>query len=155
VISGWLVSQANELAKHTGDQLIQTSATLRQEIFELAVILGVLIALPPIAYAILTYGVWRWRDAREMGAALQFVRVALATGRTEEARALLAYRALSSLSFTQLMRASRDPVGDLAHRRYDALAGAMLAQAGLQSWRLARAPKPDRLLEAPHEPAAG
>ena len=152
-VSNWLVSQSNALARHTGDPLIQMSGQVRQDIFDFAVILGVLVAVPPIAYILLTYGVWRWRDAREMGAALQFVRIALVTGRIDEARALLAYRAIASLTFTQLMRTSRDPVGDLAHRRYDALAGAMLSRAGLEPWRLARPPAPDRLLEGPKEPA--
>jgi hypothetical protein len=82
------------------------------------------------------YAAWRWRDAREMGAALAFVRSAERGGRLEQARALLAYRAVAQLNFTHLMRASLDPVGDLSAHRYDALAAAMLKRAGLNSFRL-------------------
>jgi hypothetical protein len=82
---------------------------------------------------------------------MQFVRIAYLTGRADQARAVLAYRAISSLSFRQLMRASSDPVGDLAHRRYERLAAAMLERAGIDPFRL---PPDDMLqLEAPQVPA--
>ncbi len=82
---------------------------------------------------------------REVGAALGFVRVASLTGRADAARAVLAYRAISTLSFRQLMSASADPVGDIAERRYDRLAAAMLKRAGLDPGRLA----PPELPELP------
>jgi len=137
LISNFLTQQADSLQKHTGDPLIALSATVRQDVLELAIALGLFIALPPILYVVIAYGGWRWRDAREMGSALAFVRIAQATGRVEQARALLAYRALANLSFTQLMKASRDPVGDISNRDYDRLAAAMLDRAGLDPWRLA------------------
>lgn len=146
-ISGWLNQQAVALQHHTGDPLIQLSGQVRQDIYDLALALGLAIAVPPIATLLLTYGVWRWRDMREMGAAGAFVRVALATQRVEEARALLAYRAVAQLSFRQLMRASRDPVGDIASHEYDRLAAAMLRRAGVDPRRLARRASPDRMLE--------
>lgn len=145
-ISGWLNQQALALQRHTGDPLINLSGQVRQDIYDLAVALGLAIALPPIVYVVLTYGVWRWRDMREMGAASAFVRVALATRRVEEARALLAYRAVAQLSFRQLMRASRDPVGDIADHHYDRLAAAMLSRAGIDPRRLARRASPERML---------
>jgi hypothetical protein len=76
----------------------------------------------------------------------------MVSGRIEQAKAVLAYRALATLSFTQIMKTSRDPVGDLSNRDYDRLAAAMLDKAGLDPWRLA--PKPDpatKLLEGPSE----
>ena len=143
-LSSFLEDQANQLEKHTGDSLITLSVTVRHDISTLAIALALFIALPPILYLLLTYGPHRWRQAREMGSALAFVRVALASGRIEQAKALLAYRALANLSFTQLMRTSSDPVGDLANRDYDRLAAAMLDRAGLDPWRLAEPPDPDR-----------
>jgi hypothetical protein len=107
LISNFLQSQASQLERHTGDPLIQLSQTVRQDIYDLAIALSLLIAIPPILYVLLTYGPWRWRDAREMGSALAFVRAAQSSGRVEQAKAVLAYRALANLSFTQLMRASR------------------------------------------------
>jgi hypothetical protein len=70
------------------------------------------------------------RDVRELTAAVAFVRVAERTGRVREANAVLAHRAVALLPFRQLMRASADPVGDLAAGRHEALAAAMLRRAG-------------------------
>jgi hypothetical protein len=148
-LTDFLQTQASNLQRHTGDPLIQLSVTVRQDIATLAIALALFIALPPILWVLLTYGPSRWRDAREMGSALAFVRTAMAAGRVEQAKAVLAYRALATLSFTQLMKASRDPVGDLSNRDYDRLAAAMLDRAGLDPWRLASPPDRDRKLLAP------
>ncbi|TME16415.1 MAG: hypothetical protein E6I63_06245 [Chloroflexi bacterium] len=147
-LSDWLLRTAGDLQRHTGDSLISLSATVRQDIFELAIALALFVALPPILYVVLTYGVWRYKDAREMGSALAFVRVAQRSGRVQEAKALLAYRALATLNFTQLMKASKDPVGDIANRDYDRLSKAMLERAGLDPWRLAPPADPSRKLLA-------
>ena len=146
LISSFLETQAVQLERHTGTPLIELSQTVRQDIATLAIALGLLIAVPPILYLLLSYVPWRWREAREMGSALAFVRAALAGGRVEQAKAVLAYRAIATLNFTQLMRTSRDPVGDLANRDYDRLAAAMLDRAGLNPWRLAQPADPDRKL---------
>ena len=149
-ISGFLQDQASQLQRHTGDPLISLSQTVRSDIATLAVALALFIALPPIVLVLLAYLPPRWREAREMGSALAFVRVAMASGRVEEAKAVLAYRALAQLSFTQLMRTSQDPVGDLSRRDYDRLAAAMLDRAGLDPWRMERPAPPEReLLEPP------
>jgi len=150
-LSDFLVKQASALQSHTGDSLIGLSATVRTDILQLSIALALLIAIPPITFMALTYGVWRYRDALEMGSALMFVRVAERSGRIEQAKALLAYRALASLSFTQLMQASTDPVGDIAERNYDNLSAAMLSRAGLQPWRLDPMGPIDRPLLPPAE----
>jgi hypothetical protein len=148
VISNWLLNEANALQHASGDPLIALGQRVHADIFQAAVVLGLMVAVPPIVIVGVAYGSWRYRDMREMGAALQFVRIAYLTGRADQARAVLAYRAVSSLSFRQLMRASSDPVGDLAHRRYERLAAAMLERAGIDPFRL----PPDNVprLEAPH-----
>src|SRR5919204_3800329 len=135
-LSTFLLNQANALQRASGDPLIALGHRVHDDIFQAAVLLGLMVALPPIVIVAVAYGAWRYRDMREMGAAMQFVRIAHLTGRAEQARAVLAYRAISSLSFRQLMRASSDPVGDLAHHRYDRLAAAMLERAGLDPFRL-------------------
>jgi hypothetical protein len=148
-ISSFLQDQASQLERHTGTPLIELSKTVRHDIAILALALALFIALPPIAYLLLTYVPHRWREAREMGSALAFVRAAIVGGRIEQAKAVLAYRALATLNFTQLMRTSRDPVGDLANRDYDRLAAAMLDRAGLDPWRLAEPADPEpELLES-------
>ena len=135
-LSNFLLDEANALQRASGDQLVALGNQVHGDIFQAAVILGLMVAVPPIVIVAVAYGSWRYRDMREMGAAIQFVRIAYLTGRAEQARAVLAYRAISSLSFRQLMRASSDPVGDLAHHRYDRLASAMLERAGLDPFRL-------------------
>lgn len=137
ILTKFLQDMADLLKQYSGDPLVATGQNIHDAIFHAAVLLGLLVALPPILLALVPYLMWRWRDIRETGAALAFVRIASMTGRADAARAVLAYRAVSSLSFRQLMSASPDPVGDLAEHNYDRLARAMLLRAGLDPTRLA------------------
>ena len=137
ILTKFLQDMADLLKQYSGDPLVATGQNIHDAIFHAAVLLGLLVALPPILLALIPYVMWRWRDIRETGAALAFVRIASMTGRADAARAVLAYRAVSSLSFRQLMSASQDPVGDLAEHNYDRLARAMLLRAGLDPTRLA------------------
>jgi hypothetical protein len=138
LIGGYLTSTANALQKHTGDPLIQTGAQAHDTIQQVAMGLAVLTAAPPILIVGGLYVVRRWRQAREMGSALAFVRAAERSGTLEQARALLAFRAVATLPFSRLMRASRDPVADLSGGRHEDLAAEMLRSAGLESFRLYR-----------------
>jgi hypothetical protein len=137
ILTKFLQDMADALKQYSGDPLVATGQNIHDAIFHAAVILGLLVALPPILLVLIPYVLWRWRDMRETGAALAFVRIASMTGRADAARAVLAYRAVSSLSFRQLMSASPDPVGDLAEHNYDRLARAMLLRAGIDPTRLA------------------
>jgi hypothetical protein len=145
ILTKFLQDTADTLRHYSGDQLVAAGMNIHEAIFRTAVVLALLVALPPILLVLVPYGGWRWRDMRETGAALAFVRVASITGRADAARAVLAYRAVSTLSFRQLMRASADPVGDLVEHRYEKLADAMLKRAGLDPTRLA----PPELPELP------
>jgi hypothetical protein len=142
-LTQFLINAADALRRYSGDSLISTGNQLHDTILHVAIVLALLIAVPPILLGLLPYGGWRWRDVRETGAALAFVRIASMTGRADQARAVLAYRAVSTLSFRQLMSASADPVGDLVEHRYDRLANAMLKQAGLDEARLAPTDLPE------------
>jgi hypothetical protein len=137
LLTQFLLDVADTLRKYSGDSLVSTGHQIHDAVFQLAIVLALLVALPPILLVMVPYSAWRWRDMRETGAALAFVRIASMTGRADPARAVLAYRAVSSLSFRQLMSASADPVGDIAERRYERLANAMLKRAGLDPTRLA------------------
>jgi hypothetical protein len=136
-LTQFLLDTAAALRRYSGDSLVSAGHQVHDAIIQLAIVLALLVALPPILLVLVPYGAWRWRDAREIGSALAFVRIASMTGRAEQARAVLAYRAISTLSFRQLMSASADPVGDIAEHRYDRLANAMLERAGLDASRLA------------------
>jgi hypothetical protein len=142
-LTQFLLDTANTLQKYSGDSLISAGSNVHDAIFKLAIVLAVLVAVPPILLILLTYGLWRYGDMRELGAALAFVRIASVTGRADQARAVLAMRAVTTLSFRQLMSASADPVGDLAEHRYDRLASAMLRRAGLDPERLAPSSLPE------------
>src|SRR5256714_6570819 len=121
LLTKFLQDTADTLRHYSGGQLVVAGQTFHEAMFRVAIILALLVALPPILLVLLPYSGWRWRDMRETGAALAFVRIASITGRADAARAVLAYRAVSSLSFRQLMTASPDPVGDLVEHRYDRL----------------------------------
>jgi hypothetical protein len=123
-------------AQSPGDALIALSVSVRSDIAWVAIGAAVVVALPPVLYVVLTYVPWRWRGMKEMGSALVFVRGAIGRNQTEQAKALLAYRALARLSFSELMAVSTDPIGDIQGRRYDGLATAMLEEAGLNWTRL-------------------
>jgi hypothetical protein len=143
VLTQFLLDTADALRKYSGDPLVTAGHQVHDAIIQLAIVLALLVALPPILLVLLPYGAWRWRDMREIGAALAFVRIASITGRSDQARAVLAFRAVTTLSFRQLMSASADPVGDLAEQRYDRLATAMLKRAGLDPARLAPSDLPE------------
>ena len=143
ILTKFLQDLADLLKQYSGDPLVTTGQNIHDAIFKLAIVLALLVAVPPILLVLLPYGTWRWRDMREIGAALAFVRVASVTGRADQARAVLAFRAVTTLSFRQLMSASSDPVGDLAERRYERLASAMLKRAGLDPGRLAPSDLPE------------
>src|ERR687883_1844299 len=74
-ISDLLNGAASALQRYSGDQLIATGSAAHEGIFHLAIVLGIVVALPPILLALAVYAPSRWRDAREMGSALAFVRV--------------------------------------------------------------------------------
>jgi hypothetical protein len=148
LLTQFLIDTADTLRKYSGDQLVSSGHQIHDAVLRLAIVLALVVALPPILLVLVPYSAWRWRDMRETGAALAFVRIASMTGRADQARAVLAYRAVSTLSFRQLMSASADPVGDISQRRYERLSTAMLKRAGLHPSRLA----PPDLPELPAPP---
>lgn len=139
-ISDYLRGLAGSLRASTGDVLVSNGSSLYAQIGTIALGLGVIAGLVPFLAVVVPFAFWRWRDVREMGAAAAFVRMAARTGRVEEARALLAFRAVSKLPFRRLMQVSADPIGDLQSQMYEALAGEMLRAAGLGPARLATPP---------------
>ena len=147
ILTKFLQDTADTLQHYSGNQLVAAGHNIHDAILKTAITLALLVALPPILLVLVPYLSWRWRDIRETGAALAFVRIAAVTGRADAARAVLAYRAVSTLSFRQLMRASADPVGDLVEHRYERLASAMLRRAGLDPKRL---PPPELPELPPH-----
>ena len=135
-LSSVLADLANSLQRSGGDPLIHNGMEARERIHQLAIVLGILIALIPIVAVTGPYLRWRVRDVAELGAVDAFVGYAEGSGRVQEANAVLAHRAVALLPLHQLIRASPDPVGDLTEGRHDALAAAMLRRAGMRPLRV-------------------
>lgn len=134
-LSGAMRSLADALRRSAGDPLVQQGTAAHATIEHLAVAMGLFVAVLPILTVTGGYLLWRVRDAGELDATAAFVRMAERSGSVAEANAVLAHRAVALLSFRQLMRASPDPMADLAAGRHDALAAAMLRRAGMRPLR--------------------
>jgi hypothetical protein len=94
---------------------------------DLANLLGLLFFALPAALLLLWTLPPRLRQIRRLNAA------ARAVGElTPERRRLLAMRAAFGLPYGELLRFTKDPLGDLEAGRYDALVAAELEQAGLR-----------------------
>lgn len=97
---------------------------------DLADLLGVLFFALPASLLLLWAVPPRVRQIRQLNAA------ARAAGElTPERRRLLAMRAAFGLPYGELLRFTKDPLGDLEAGRYDALVEAELDQAGLRAPR--------------------
>ena len=94
---------------------------------DLANLLGILFFALPAALLLLWALPPRVRQVRRLNAA------AKAVGElSDERRRLLAMRAAFGLPYGELLRFTKDPLGDLEAGRYDALVAAELDQAGLR-----------------------
>lgn len=94
---------------------------------DLADLLGILFFSLPAALLLLLAVPPRVRQVRRLNAA------ARAVGElSPERRRLLAMRAAFGLPYGELLRFTKDPLGDLEAGRYDALVAAELEQAGLR-----------------------
>ena len=96
-------------------------------VHDLANLLGVLFFALPAALLLLWTLPPRIRQIRRLNAAVRAVGEL-----TPERRRLLAMRAAFGLPYGELLRFTKDPLGDLEAGRYDALVAAELEQAGLQ-----------------------
>jgi len=94
---------------------------------DLADLLGALFFALPAALLLLWAVPPRVRQIRQLSAASRAVR-----DLTPERRRLLAMRAAFRLPYGELLRFTKDPIGDLEAGRYDALVAAELEQAGLR-----------------------
>jgi hypothetical protein len=94
---------------------------------DLANLLGFLFFALPAAVLLLLAVPPRVRQVRRLNAAAQAVGEL-----SPERRRLLAMRAAFGLPYGELLRFTKDPLGDLEAGRYDALVAAELEQAGLR-----------------------
>jgi hypothetical protein len=122
---------ANALAgagQGTGGNLAELGQSGIDAVNLLATAIGVLTALLPIAVLLVAVIPRRVRVVREMSSARAVSGIDI---EDPERRRLLAMRAAFGLPFRELLPYTKDPFGDLAEGRYDALVAAALADVGL------------------------
>src|SRR2546428_3738799 len=129
-VTQFLINIADALRRYSGEPLVSAGHQVHDAIIQVAIVLALLVALPPILLVLLPYGAWRWRDMRETGAALAFVRIASMTGRAGQGPAGPAYRGGAAPSLRQLMSARPPPARRTTERRFEGLAGARRERGG-------------------------
>lgn len=113
----------------TGGEVEELGAAGEESVHDLANLLGVVTFALPAALLL-----WLWLPGRiAQIRRLRSASLVLGDQGTEERRRLLAMRAAFSLPYGQLLRYTKDPLGDLEGGRYDALVAAALEDAGLRS----------------------
>src|SRR2546428_3136425 len=121
-VTQFLINIADALRRYSGEPLVSAGHQVHDAIIQVAIVLALLVALPPILLVLLPYGAWRWRDMRDTGAALAFVRIASMTGRAGGARAGRAVPAGAAAALRQVMWATPDPGGRHPERPFERLA---------------------------------
>jgi hypothetical protein len=128
VVGGEIADGLRSAGEGSGGEVVELGEQGEDGAHDLANVLGfVTFALP----ALLVIVVWlpgRIGQVRRLRAAARV----LGEQATPERRRLLAMRAAFSLPYGQLLGYTRDPLGDLASERYDALVAAALEDAGLR-----------------------
>ena len=112
----------------TGGEVADAGRAGEERVHDLANLLGVLFFAIPASILLVTTLPGRIRQIRELNAAQRL----LAEPVSEERRRLLAMRAAFSLPARDLVRHTKDPLGDLETGRYDSLIAAAYAAEGLR-----------------------
>ena len=124
-VVGGALRAAFESIGGAGEALRDAGVRHQEVIHDLALWLGILLAVIPIGYVLLRYLPERLRWIREASAAAR-LRI------DAEDLQLFALRAVANRPLYELRRASPDPAGDLAAGRYESLAAIELGSLGLR-----------------------
>jgi hypothetical protein len=130
VVGGQVGDALRDAGQGTGGEVAQAGRDGEERVHDLADLLGLLFFLVPAAVLLVTTLPARIRQVRELNASERLLDIS-----TEERRRLIAMRAAFSLPAVELAKHTRDPIGDLAGERYDALIEAAFDQAGLRPTR--------------------
>jgi hypothetical protein len=125
--AGDAVDSVRDAGEGTGGEVADAGRDGEERVHDLANLLGVLFfAIPASILLVLTLP-GRIRQVRELNASERVLDVT-----SEERRQLVAMRAAFCLPARELARHTKDPMGDLAEGRYDALIDAAYDEAGLR-----------------------
>jgi len=128
LVGGSIAGGLRDAGSATGGNVADAGTRGEQRVHRLALLLGGIVFLLPAALLL----------SRVLPSRLQQIRVltnaeqVLATGGDDERRRLVAMRAAFALPYATLLEHTRDPIGDLAAGRYDALVDAIAEDAGLR-----------------------
>jgi hypothetical protein len=128
IVGGSLSDAFHNAGQGTGGNLGDLGRQGEDAVHMLARIVGIVTAALPIAVLLIAVLPRRIRKVREMSAARAISGIDLDD---PERQKLLAMRAAFGLPFRELLPYTKDPFGDLAAGRYDALVAAALADVGL------------------------
>jgi hypothetical protein len=127
VVGGEVGDALRDAGSGTGGEVADAGRAGEDRVHDLANLLGLLFFAIPASILLVATLPGRIRQVRELNAANRL----LAEPASEERRRLLAMRAAFSLPARDLMRHTKDPIGDLAANRYDALIAAAYEAEGL------------------------
>ena len=127
IVGGDLADGLRDAGRVSGGELAERGQAGRESVHQLANLLGLVTFLIPALLVLSLTLPDRISQIRGLRAAERVLGGALDPDR----RRLLAMRAAFSLPYRELVRYTRDPFGDLAAGRYDALIAAALEEAGL------------------------
>src|SRR5215204_305481 len=127
VVGGEVGDALRDAGEGTGGEVADAGRAGEERVHDLANLLGLLFFAIPASILLLTTLPGRIRQFRELNAAHSL----LADPTSEERRRLIAMRAAFSLPARDLIRHTKDPIGDLATERYDALITAAFEAEGL------------------------
>jgi hypothetical protein len=127
VVGGDVSDALRDAGSSTGGEVADAGRRGEERVHALANLLGFLFFAIPASILLLTTLPARIRQVRELNAAHRF----LGEPASEERRRLIAMRAAFSLPARDLVRHTKDPLGDLEMGRYDALIKAAFQAEGL------------------------
>src|SRR5918995_2653014 len=127
VVGGELGDALRDAGEGSGGEVAEAGREGEERVHDLADLLGFLFFAIPASILLATTLPGRIRQIRELNAAQSL----LARPASEERRRLIAMRAAFSLPARDLVRHTKDPIGDLETGRYDALITAAYAAEGL------------------------
>ena len=128
VVGGEIAERLREGGQESGGRVASAGRRGEDAVHDLADLLGLLTFGLPAALLLWRTLPPRIAQVRSLTAAERVIGDAADPGR----RRALATRALCSLPYGALLRHTRDPLGDLAAERYDALVAAAFEDAGLR-----------------------
>jgi len=129
VVGGDVAGGLRDAGGATGGKTIEAGRKGEESAHDLADLLGWLTFLIPAGLVLWRVVPGRVRQVRALTAASRV----LQGSDDPERRRLLAMRAAFALPYGQLLKFTKDPLGDLEAERYDALVRAALEDAGLRA----------------------